>query len=127
MALKETDKDDNEESTELLAFAYRDRSHCFFDKMDIQKALMDINAACELNPEDHSIWLHMGNIYGQMARYEKALEYHAKGSQLAPDEGIFHWGMGVTHQKLGNDTVAERCFEEAKKLGYTDEDFDRAF
>ena len=69
MALKETGKDDNEESTELLAFAYRDRSHCFFDKMDIQKALMDINAACELNPEDHSIWLHMGNIYGQMAVY----------------------------------------------------------
>jgi len=127
LALEETRDDGCVEDSELLACAYHGRSMCFFDKMDVQKALMDINAACELNPEDWYIWLHMGNIYGQMKRYEKALEYHAKGSQLAPDEGILHWCMGVTHEKLGNDAVAERCFKEAEKLGFTEDDVDRAF
>ena len=116
-----------EEATEFLAYAYYCLSAELFEKMDVQKALMAINSAWENNPKDPDIWLLMGNIYAQMEKRDKALEFYAAGSKLDPDNGIFHHNMGVTHQELGNESVAKRCFATAEKLGYDPAEDDRAY
>ncbi|MEE3054140.1 MAG: tetratricopeptide repeat protein [Planctomycetota bacterium] len=110
-----------------LAKAYLERSNQHFSKMDVKAAEKDAVSAFENDPELPEIWLQLGNLYAQMEEFQQSLDYYKGGSQLAPEEGLFHYNMGVNHQKMGNDHAAQRCFKVAEELGFDPSDTDNAF
>ena len=127
LEIAKEDPDLVEEAKDLLAQAYLERSYEYFSRMDVKSAEKDAVSAFEYNPELPEIWLQLGNLYLQMEKFQQALDYYKGGSQLAPEDGMFHWNMGVTHQKMGNDHAAQRCFKVAEELGYDPSDADAAF
>ena len=72
----------------------------FTDKK-VEKSLIYIDKAIELNPDFSDLWLFKGRVFGSLTKFKKALEYYDKALSLKPNDLEIMIGRVVTLRFAG--------------------------
>lgn len=59
--------------------------HLHIEKKAYEKAVLELNKAIELDPEDASLYYTLGDLYEQLGRDKEAVEAFVKALQLDPE------------------------------------------
>lgn len=88
-----------------------------------QEALVELQNFLDLFPYHHLtpiVLSQIAQIYYQLGKYEKSLEYYKKAFSLAPDNSKIYYNIGVIYYNLKEETLAKEYFKKAIELGKTD-------
>lgn len=84
---------------------------------EYQDALNDYNEGLELQPELPQAWNGKGNLYYLAQRYDDAVAAYQRALELnLPERQVAHYNLGITYEKLGDKTEAERSYATALEL-----------
>ncbi len=100
-----------------LGLTYRDAGRYAGEtKGDLNQALVYLNQAYEMIPEDYEVIRLLGVAHGAGGNAIKALEYFTRANQLAPERADSWWNLGIAHSQMGNNEQAEQCRRKAREL-----------
>jgi protein O-mannosyl-transferase len=85
-------------------------------KQDIEKALLYLQKAVQVNPGSKRSWKDLGVAYAISGDLEKALEANKKAIQLAPDDADVHSNIGMVYRAMGDVKKANEHFHRAQAL-----------
>ncbi len=71
------------------------------DERDYAGALVEINAALDLTPDDWELWLWQGVLEEKLEHAEKATASFAQARELLDDDAAFHAARGMIYYQLG--------------------------
>ncbi|MEW6095414.1 MAG: tetratricopeptide repeat protein [bacterium] len=57
----------------------------YIEKREYEKAVLELNKAIELDPEDASLYYTLGNLYEQLGKDKESVEAFVKALQLDPE------------------------------------------
>lgn len=99
---------------------YRLRGSVYLDLGHLKEALIDIQKAIDLNPQELQFYNDLGDIYFEMEQYEKGIKAFSQATESNFDKGNTYRRIGYTYLKLENWHEALNFFEKAKAAGETD-------
>lgn len=85
-------------------------------KKKYEEAIVEYNAALELNPEQPGIQARAGDTYKKLEKYEEALAAYEKAIELDPANSNFYSNKGDILNKLGKVEEAQEAFEKATEM-----------
>ena len=80
---------------------------------DFERALSQLQATIEMDPDFSPAYFHMGIVYVWLKKYDLAIEYFIKVREMTGDFFDIIGTLGYTHAKLGQK---EAALNELKKL-----------
>jgi tetratricopeptide (TPR) repeat protein len=84
--------------------------------LDIQgnkeESYRQLKAACQLDPQNASLWFHLSEKECQAGKLEDALKLLRKASQLDPENPLYHSALSQLYHQLGQKGLS---IEEASK------------
>ncbi len=98
---------------EMLA-VYINRALVMAALGDIEQALTDFESASNLSPQTASIFVHRGDLYLTLQRYQLAIQDYSKALQLSaanPEHILLN--RGTAQARLANNREAEADFQQA--------------
>ena len=87
----------------------------------LNEAEQSLLRALELDPNNLYAINNLGGLYGKMEKYDLAIKTLEHGEKLFPDDPRIIYGLGISHQKLGNLTNADAYFRKLVKRDISDE------
>jgi tetratricopeptide (TPR) repeat protein len=87
----------------------------------LNEAEQTLLRALELDPNNLYAINNLGGLYGKMEKYDLAIKTLEHGEELFPDDPRIIYGLGISHQKLGNLTKADAYFRKLVKRYISDE------
>lgn len=85
-------------------------------KQDIEKALLYLQEAVDVNPGSKRSWKDLGVAYAISGDLEKALKANKKALQLTPDDAEIHINTGLVYKAMGHAEKANEHFQRAQAL-----------
>ena len=70
------------------------------------KALIDLNRAIELKPDNADYWIDQGEVYRRMKKFEAAITSHTKAISLRPKSAKALTSRGYSHFELNRFSEA---------------------
>lgn len=86
------------------------------EKGDIGKALLYLNKAYDLNPDDYDTNRLLGVATGISGNTERALAYFLRAVELNPSSGDAWYNLGSAYGIMGNREEADKAFQKATVL-----------
>ena len=80
-----------------------------------KKAALQYEAAIQIPGDTWDEYFNLGYIYARLQRYEDALIYLAKATELSSDNGDAYWFMGQVQEKLEMPAKALENYKAAAK------------
>jgi tetratricopeptide (TPR) repeat protein len=80
-----------------------------------KKAALQYESAIQIPGDTWDEYFNLGYIYARLQRYEDALIYLAKATELSSDNGDAFWFMGQVHEKLEQPAKALDNYKAAAK------------
>jgi TPR repeat protein len=122
IALKETAKATLSESYALLTVDAND-AQSFYDKglkelwqENWSAALTYFQKATEKNSDNADAWFQLGYCYGELGRYQEAIEAYKQAIRIKPDLAEAHLMLGVAYGKLGRYQEAIEAHKQAIRI-----------
>lgn len=84
----------------------------------IDAAIVHLRRGVMLAPDDGQAWSNLGNALRSANRLDDAKRAQDRAVDLKPEAPQIHYNLGLAARDLGDTTLAERCFERARLLGY---------
>jgi len=82
----------------------------------IDQALANYNKARELDPQNASIYFHIGDVHASTTHnYDAAIKYLSEAIRLRPDYVMAHWTLALAYQAKNDDAEAIKQFLEGLK------------
>lgn len=101
------------------AWVYYNRCQVYWKMSNLNMALKDILQAIHFETEKSLYLTVAGELYLELADYEKALEYLTKAAEEDPSDFLPYFMLGKLFRQMGNvelakkyDNIASKCFEE---------------
>ena len=88
----------------------------FFKKKDVQTALVELEAAYELDPKNPEVLNLRGSCYVEKRDFGKALDDFVEAAKEAPGSASIHFNIGEVRFVTKHWKEAILAFEEAKEL-----------
>ena len=84
------------------------------------RAKRDYRKMIELEPESPVAYNGLAEVYLQTQEYPEALEVALKASELAPDDWVAHYNVGMIQDRLYDSAGVHTSLERALDLGVSD-------
>lgn len=106
-----------EDARKNLGITYREAGEYFGkEKGDLNKALVYLTKAYEMNPNEYSTVRLMGVAYGMGGDTNKALEYFTKCTQLEPENAFAWFDLGIAYFNAGNTELGNTYINKARSI-----------
>src|SRR5690606_24789492 len=100
-----------------LHLAYRRAGQYFGEEQgDLTKALLYLNKAYEMNPNDYDTNRLLGVATGISGNPQKALAYFLRAVELDPDNAGAWFNLGSAYGIMGNIEEANRAHAKAQSI-----------
>lgn len=100
-----------------IAIAYRRAGQYYGEeKGDINKALLYLNKAYDLDPDDYDTNRLLGVATGISGNTEKALTYFSRAVELNPSSSDAWYNLGSAYGIMGNTEESDKAFGKALAL-----------
>jgi TolB-like protein/Flp pilus assembly protein TadD len=87
---------------------------------DYRRALLELKAAGQVMPSYEGVPYAIGSVLRRMGRYEEALDYLARASEMGTSEGVASWFIdrdsAVTNWALRRYPEADRLYEHCLRV-----------
>ncbi|MFH1371450.1 MAG: tetratricopeptide repeat protein [Planctomycetota bacterium] len=83
-------------------------------------ALTCFQKEIEKNPQDADVWFCLGYCYGNLGRYQDAMESYKQAIRINPDFDVAHSILGVTYIKLGRHQDAIESYKQSIRINPDD-------
>lgn len=80
------------------------------------KAIEELEAATELNHEDHKAFTYLGAAYAAKERYNAAIGAFKTAEQIMPGIASIHYNIAQAYEAVGIPTEAEYEYERALQI-----------
>jgi tetratricopeptide (TPR) repeat protein len=106
-----------EDARKNLTITYREAGEYFGKEMgDLNKALVYLNQAFEMNPNDYNSNRLLGVAYGMGGVTDKAIEYFTKCTQLEPENAFAWFDLGIAYFNAGNNELGNSYITKARTI-----------
>lgn len=82
------------------------------ENKDYNKALEEMKAAVQYDPNNYLYWYNLGKIQYTLGKYSDAANSFTKSCELKGDYAPSRYNLGLTQKKLKNDTAALAAFRK---------------
>jgi len=111
-ALRKLEKPDNSELEQELAAAQEMIRQNERDEI-IERKLHSIMAE---HPDNPIVCQHMGEFYNRCEKFNKAIQAFKKGIRQDPENGMLHWDLALSYQKIGKKQAAVKNLSKAMSM-----------
>ena len=88
----------------------------FFATANFPAAVKAFDKAISINPNYFDAYSNLGGAYGEMKKYPEAVNAFQQAIRIDPGNAMAHHYLGITYQFMGNQSMANMCFEKEKEL-----------
>ncbi|HID55173.1 TPA: DUF3857 domain-containing protein [Candidatus Poribacteria bacterium] len=96
-----------------LGLAYRQQRR-LLEAEAVLKTAANIDPECK-NPNSRNLYNHLGLVYQEMGKYDRAIEMYKRSIRLFPDDTWAHNQLGALYEALGRLYEAQMEFLETLK------------
>ena len=97
------------------SYMYTGYTQYCLDETD--KAIASLQTAMRLNPYPPPYYyLHMGNAYRHVGRYEEAVSWYKKSLQISPNIQMAYAGLATSYSLLGREEQARSAAQELLRV-----------
>src|SRR5262249_516742 len=84
--------------------------------VNVEQALANYNKAREYDPQNASIYFHLGDVHASMTHnYDAAIKYLSEAVRLKPNYPIAHWTLALAYREKKDDGEAMKGYLEGLK------------
>ncbi len=87
-----------------------------FKSGDFDRAIEELEAATQLNHEDHRAFCYLGAAYAAKSRYNAAIGAFKTAEQIAPGVASIHYNIAQAYEASGILNEAEYEYERALQI-----------
>ena len=91
-------------------------AHYHSQEGELGEALDHLDQAISYNGAEPIYYLHRGNIYLEMKKYDEAIEDYQRAIKIEPNNPRFLHSMGLAYEILGDKSNAIKFYEESLEL-----------
>lgn len=113
-AIELYDKVENEYGANVTLYLYR--SNCYEEMGEYQKAIMDLNRAIELDPDEEYLKASRGDAYRSAGMYDKAIVDYTAAIEVDPSRGYYYYARGWSYELYGDDAKAMEDYNAGIEL-----------
>jgi tetratricopeptide (TPR) repeat protein len=108
-------KDERTEIEKMVA-GMINKCETFYFKGEYEKSLTFIEAAIQIEPENHEVWNIKGIISVALNKYEEAIDLFNTGIEIKPDSQELWYHKGNTLFRLGRHKEAIMAYDKAIEI-----------
>ena len=97
----------------MLYTARHNRGIAYWEKGDLDRAIVDLNEAIELNPDDANAYNNRGNIYHNKGDLDRAIADFNNAIELNPDDANAYYNCGNAYHSKADYVSAIEAFTKA--------------
>lgn len=102
---------------EMLAYAQREAGLYYGQqRKDLANSLKYLNESWQTNPSDPETARLIGVAYMVQGNRDAALTWYAKGEEVAPNDAVALWELGVAYGNLGMPEKAQEMQQKATRI-----------
>ncbi len=94
----------------------QDKASALITKKDYSQALIEIEKAIAIEPNEASFYATKGDIYSAQSKDSLALKQYDKAVSLFPEQFSSHLKKGTANEKLGNFDQAKKDYARSAQL-----------